>query len=137
MKLSVEVPFGDLDAMGHLNNVAYFKYLELARQKYWLALIGSRNFRDIGFLVARAEIDFRSSVEMGEVLDLEIRVSRLGNTSFDFRYRITGPDGRVVAEAATVQVLYDWEARRTKPVTDALRRSIAAFEAADPPAAAG
>lgn len=132
MKISIEVPFGDLDAMGHLNNVAYFSYLEFARQKYWLALVGSRDFRDIGFIVARAEIDFRSSVEMGEILTIDIRVPRLGRTSFDFVYRVTGSDGRLVAEARTVQVLYDWEARAPKPVTDELRRRIAEFEKTSP-----
>ena len=35
VKLTIEVPYGDIDAMGHLNNVAYLRYLEWARQKYW------------------------------------------------------------------------------------------------------
>ena len=43
MKLSVEVPYADIDAMGHLNNVASVRYLEWARQKYWLAMRGSAN----------------------------------------------------------------------------------------------
>ena len=132
MKISIEVPFGDLDAMGHVNNAVYLSYLEFARQKYWLALVGSRDFRDIGFIVARAEIDFRSSAEMGEVLEIEVRILRIGRTSFDFVYRVTGPGGRLVAEARTVQVLYDWEKRAPKPVTDELRRRIAEFEKTNP-----
>ena len=44
MKLSIEVPYGGIDAMGHLNNVAYLRYLEWARQKYWFAIRGSRDF---------------------------------------------------------------------------------------------
>ena len=129
MKLTVEVPYGDIDAMGHLNNVAYLRYLEWARQKYWLAMRGSTDFLDIDFVVARAEIDYRSSVEMGEVLEVDIRVSRMGNTSFDFSYRLTAADGRLVAEAATTQVCYDWRARGKTALSAERRREIEAFEA--------
>jgi len=128
MKLQVDVPYGDIDAMGHLNNVAYLRYLEWARQKYWLGMRGSSDFLDIDFVVARIEIDYRSSVTMGEVLDLEVHVSRIGDSSFDFSYRITGPDGRLVAEAKTTQVSYDWKSRRKTRLSEERRRQIEEFE---------
>ncbi len=129
MKLSVEVPYGDIDAMGHLNNVAYLRYLEWARQKYWLAMRGSVEFLDIDFVVARCEIDYRSSSYMGEVLEIEIHVSRMGTSSFDFAYRVTGADGRLVAEATTIQVCFDWRSKRKTPLSAERRREIEAFEA--------
>ena len=129
MKLSLEVPYGDIDAMGHLNNVAYLRYLEWARQKYWLAMRGSMEFLDIDFVVARCEIDYRSSSYMGEVLEIEIHVSRMGASSFDFSYRISGADGRRVAEAKTTQVCFDWRERRKAPLSTERRRQIEAFEA--------
>ncbi len=129
MKITVEVPYGDIDAMGHLNNVAYLRYLEIARQKYWLTMRGSIDFLDIDFVVARCEIDYRSSSHMGELLEIEIHVSRMGNSSFDFSYLVTGPHGRLVAEATTTQVCYDWRARRKILLTAERRREIAAFEA--------
>jgi acyl-CoA thioester hydrolase len=128
LKVRVEVPYGDIDAMGHLNNVVYLRYLELARQKYWLAMRGSMDFLDIDFVVARCEIDYRSSSYMGDVLEVEIHVSRMGRSSFDFSYRITGADGRLVAEAKTTQVCYDWRAKRKIPLSEERRREIAAFE---------
>ena len=128
MKLQVDVPYGDIDAMGHLNNVAYLRYLVWARQKYWLGMRGSSDFLDIDFVVARIEIDYRSSVTMGEVLDLEVHVSRIGDSSFDFSYRITGPDGRLVAEAKTTQVSYDWKSRRKTRLSEERRRQIEEFE---------
>ncbi len=130
MKLSVEVPYGDIDAMGHLNNVAYLRYLEWARQKYWLAMRGSTDFLDIDFVVARAEIDYRASAHMGEVLEIEIHATRMGNSSFDFGYRVTGPEGRLVAEATTTQVCYDWRERRKMTLSPERRREIERFERA-------
>ena len=132
MRLKVEVPYGDVDAMGHLNNVAYLRYLEWARQKYWLAMRGSIDFLDIDFVVAHAEIDYRASVTMGEVLDVEIHVSRMGKSSFDFSYRVTRPDGSLVAEAKTTQVCFDWRSRTKTLLTDERRSQIEAFERGAP-----
>lgn len=128
MKIEVEVPYGDVDAMGHTNNVAYLRYLEWARQKYWLSMRGSIDFLDIDFVVARCEIDYRSSSHMGDVLEIEIHVPRMGRSSFDFSYKVTCA-GRLVAEATTTQVCYDWRAKRKVPLTEERRREIAAFEA--------
>ena len=128
MKVSVEVPYGDIDAMGHLNNVAYLRYMEFARQKYWLALRGSRDYLDIDFVMARAEIDYRASAHMGDVLDIEIRVSRMGNSSFDFEYRITTADGLLVAEARTTQVCWDWRSNTKSSLTPERRAEIERFE---------
>jgi len=130
MKVTVEVPYGDIDAMGHLNNVVYLRYLESARQKYWLTMCGSSDFWDIDFVVARTEIDYVSSVAMGELLEIDVRVSRMGNSSFDFSYAVRGGDGRLVAEAKTTQVCFDWGERSKKPLSDERRREIEAFEAA-------
>ena len=130
MKLSIEVPYADIDAMGHLNNVASVRYLEWARQKYWLAMRGSVNVKDIDFVVARTEVDYRSSARLGEVLGLEVHVSRMGNSSFDFSYRLTGPDGRLVVEAKTIQVCYDWDKDASKPLSAERRAEIERFEAA-------
>ena len=129
MRIPVEVPYGDIDAMGHLNNVAYLRYLEWARQKYWLTMRGSIDVLDIDLIVARCEIDYRSSSYMGDVLEIEIHVSRMGRSSFDFSYRVTGADGRLVAEATTTQVCYDWRTKRKVPLSEERRREIALFEA--------
>jgi len=133
MKITVEVPYADIDAMGHLNNVAYLKYLETARQKYWLAMQGSKDFWDVDFVVAHSEIDYRSSVSMGEVLEIEIHVTRMGASSFDFGYvvrRIGGGAGaELVAEAKTTQVSFDWKSRAKKPLSAQRRKQIEEFEA--------
>lgn len=132
MKVAIEVPYGDIDAMGHLNNVAYLRYLEFARQKYWLAMRQSDDFWNIDFVVARAEIDYRASAHMGDVLEIDIHVSRMGRSSFEFSYRVIGSGGAVLAEAKTTQVCYDWETRSSKPLSDERRREIETFEAAHP-----
>jgi acyl-CoA thioester hydrolase len=127
MKVSIEVPYRDIDAMGHVNNAVYFSYFEFARQKYWDAVVGLESHLDIGFVMASASIDYRLPSHMRDLLEVEIRCPRIGTSSFDFTYRITrGVD--LVAEGRSTQVLWDWHGGGKQLFTDALRRRIEAFE---------
>jgi acyl-CoA thioester hydrolase len=151
--ISLYVWFRDLDAMGHVNNAVYFTYFEQARTRYWLSLISDEvpasalhqppnqenDYRKLGFIVVHAECDFASAAEMGESLLVGCRVSDIRKSSFDFEYRIvtgqkTGSDAeaRLVANGKTIQALYDWDAKKTIPFTDALRKKIEAREGKTP-----
>ncbi len=37
-----EAVFGDLDAMGHVNNVVFLKWIETARIAYWIHITGQK-----------------------------------------------------------------------------------------------
>jgi len=71
-------------------------------------------FRDLPYtgemtmILARAEVDFRSPLGFGEEVEIAVRPARLGRKSFDLAYELRSAD-RVVAEARTVLVTYDYE----------------------------
>ncbi len=108
---SVQVRFRDLDAMGHVNNAVYLTYLEMGRMAYYTTLMGPRpEPRDFNFILARVEIDFRSPIHLGEEVYVGVRLTRVGRRSFHFAYELReGATGRLLAEATSVQVMYDYE----------------------------
>ena len=114
--------------MGHLNNAVYFSYCEFARQKYWDRLVGLKSILDIGFIMASASLEYRRPAYMGDRLEVEIHCTRVGETSFDFSYRLTRGD-ELVAEGRSTQVLWDWAEGAKKPFSEELRRQIARLEA--------
>ena len=121
--------FRDTDAMGHINNAVYVTYLEVARQEYWRAFSKSDDYRRVPFILAHVTIDFRSETLVNEVLSVGIRCDWTGGKSFAFAYEIRERDsGRLVVEANSVQVCYDYEAKRSIPLPDDLRRRLVAFE---------
>ena len=121
--------FRDTDAMGHINNAVYITYLEVARQEYWRTFSGDEDYRRVPFILARVEIDFRSEALVSEVLDIGIRCDWIGNKSFAFGYEIREKkSGRLVVEATSVQVCYDYEAKRSIPVPDAMRATLERYE---------
>ena len=109
------VRFRDCDAMGHVNNAVFSTYLEEAR----IGVLGDL----IDFILARVEIDFRSELRMGEEVEVRTRCSRIGTKSFDLEHVISAGD-RVVAEAKSVLVSYDYKSGESVPVPDALRAHL-------------
>ncbi|MGH7731744.1 MAG: acyl-CoA thioesterase [Candidatus Eiseniibacteriota bacterium] len=121
--------FRDTDAMGHINNAVYVTYLEVARQVYWARLDATSDYRRVPFILAHVTIDFRSEALVNERLEVGIRMEWIGARSFAFGYRIwEKTSGRTVAEASTVQVCYDYAAKKTIPMPDGLRRALETFE---------
>ena len=53
-RISIEVPFRDLDAMGHVNNAVYFSYLETARIKFLVDLLAVTSLHDLPVIMAEA-----------------------------------------------------------------------------------
>ena len=111
------VRFRDCDAMGHVNNAVYSTYLEEAR----IGVLGDL----VDFILARVEIDFRSELRMGEEVEVRTRCSRVGTKSFDLEHVIAA-DGRVVAEAKSVLVSYDYGKGASVPVPAELRHRLTA-----------
>ena len=121
--------FRDTDAMGHVNNAVYVTYLEVARQVYWARLDRDSDYRRVPFILAHVTIDFRSEALVNEVLEVGIRMEWIGTRSFAFTYQIwEKTSGRTVVEATSIQVCYDYEAKRTLAVPDDLRQRAEAFE---------
>jgi acyl-CoA thioester hydrolase len=124
--------FRDTDAMGHINNAVYVTYLEVARQAYWRALDQAPDYRRVPFILASVRIDFRSEALVQEILELGIRCDWIGTKSFGFAYRIQEKTtARLVVEATSVQVCYDYATKQSQPMPDPLRRRLEAFEGRD------
>ena len=110
------VRFRDCDAMGHVNNAVYSTYLEESR----IGVLGGL----ADFILARVELDFRSELRAGEEVEVRTRCSRIGTKSFHLEHVISA-NGRVVAEAKSVLVSYDYERGESLPVPDELRARLA------------
>jgi acyl-CoA thioester hydrolase len=113
------VRFKDVDAMGHVNNAVYLTYVEEAR----IAFLRPLGPTYESLILAHAEIDYRSPLRDGEELEVGVRCTKVGRSSFDLEYELRAGD-RVVAEARSVQVSYDYERQEPTPVPDEWRRNL-------------
>jgi len=78
-----------------------------------------RHPRGEGFILARTEIDFRSEAHDGDELEVRLSLDGFGRTSAKYSYEIIDTKaGRLVAEANTVQVWYDYDAGHPVALSD-------------------
>jgi acyl-CoA thioester hydrolase len=119
-----QVIFRDVDSFGHVNNAVYLTYFEWARAQMWFDLTGIKDIpENIGFIVARAEIDFIAQIGM-EPIEIRVRVSEMRNTSFDTVYEIRLSSGKLAATGKVVVVLFDWNTQRKTPISDEFRQKV-------------
>ena len=128
----ISVRFGDLDTLGHVNNVPYVRYLEEGRGHYFDEVVGVP-FETIDTVVAELQVEFRSEITRGQDVEVAVRVPELGTSSIPMEYEIraTDPDTAettVAATAETVQVNTDRETGEAVPIPDAWRSAIGEFE---------
>lgn len=124
-----EVTWRDLDAIGHVNNAVYFSYFEWARTKYWFDLQGRSGIRELGFIIAHAECDFRRQLSLTEQIDVGVRIGEMRSSSFDFLYEIRKRDGGEIAATGKVTaVLYSWVRNEKMHFTEEFRERIRRFQ---------
>lgn len=127
--LGLRARFRDTDAMGHVNNAVYFTYFEEARAEYFRQVMGLDSYNNVGIILAQTRCDFRSPLLVGEEVEVGARVDRIGRKSVDMSYEIRERSGgRLIAEGTSVQVAFDYQAKRAVEVPDEFRRKAAAFE---------
>jgi acyl-CoA thioester hydrolase len=119
------VRFRDLDVLGHVNNAVFLTYIESARVAFLLDRGTATTLQDMSLIVARIEIDFRAPVGFGEEVEIAVRASRFGGKSFDLDYELRVGE-RVVAEARSVCVAYDYGKGEAVEVPDEWREKLAA-----------
>ena len=118
----VPLRWRDLDAYGHVYYGEYLVLLDEARVAMLRAALGGAN---PSFVVAHLELDYRSQLVLEDgPLTARVGVERVGRKSLTLAERLTARDGRLVLDSRVVVVLFDLDARQTRPVSASERRAL-------------
>ena len=124
----IPVRWGDMDAMGHVNNTIYFRYFEIARLD-WLFSVGAGAKPDgTGPVIVNAFCNFVRQVSFPGDVRVRHYVANPGRTSFETYLtleRVAEP-GVLYAEGGAKTVWYDATAGRSVPLPDWLRDLVRA-----------
>ena len=131
--VSVPVRWGDLDAYGHVNNVAILGLLEQARvQAFWdpgaPVLPPLAAGTPVQVVVADAHVSYRRAIPYVQAVDVSVSVPRVGGASFVIAYEIV-VDGEVAVSATTTLALVDVATWRPIRLDPGQRERLADFAA--------
>jgi len=125
---SDQVRFGDLDTMGHLNNVAFLQFFETARITFLRALIPEHDPTDpsdFGLIFAECRINYRSPAFFEEDIGTSVRPSAIARSSIRLEFEMRSDrDGRLLAEGYGVLVGYDYAAGKATPLPERARAAL-------------
>ncbi len=120
--LDLRIDWSDLDRFGHVNNIAYFQYIQAARVCYWEAvgLMHIYNTTNVGPILASTKCDFRKQLHYPGTVTVRTSLASTGRTSFTLRHLLVDETGDVAAEGTDVIVLYDFTTGKKMAVRDVL-----------------
>lgn len=125
----LRIRWRDVDAYQHVNNAVYLTYLEECRDAWVRQVMGPA----FNFVIVRVAIDYRDELSLGDgEVVVTCRGAGYGTSSITTREQILKTDGSISAEAESVVVAHDPDARRARPLTLAERATLeAAIETAE------
>ncbi len=119
----MKMRWGDMDALGHVNNTIYFRYLEQARLS-WFDALGFNYFKDSeGALLGTVSCRFIIPILYPAELDITLYASNAGRSSFRLGSTIVDasqPD-RLYAVGDATMVWVNIQTGRSTPLPDSLR----------------
>ncbi len=129
--IDCQIRWGDLDALGHVNNVIYFQFCESARIAYF-ETIGFDQFKDAptdGPGMVSANLNFRRQLHYPGDVRVHANAIAVGEKSFTLRYVLRDlADQAIVADGDSVCVWVDYAAAKAKRLPDAMVARISEIE---------
>ena len=126
LEMVIPIRWGDMDAMGHVNNTIYFRYMETVRIE-WLHSVGATpEPSGEGVVIVNAFCNFIKQLEYpGDVLAKHY-VAEPGRTSFNAYITLERTDapGVIYASGGAKTVWVDFPKQKSAPLPDWLRKLL-------------
>ncbi|MEO8630025.1 MAG: thioesterase family protein [Betaproteobacteria bacterium] len=127
----LRVRWAEIDRQGIVFNGHYLAYFDIGITEYWRAI--SYPYPDAllqagcDTFVVKATVEYHAPAVYDDMLDVLVRVARIGRTSMNFNIEVHRADARLIS-GEVIYVIADPQTRKPMPVPDFLRQAIAGFE---------
>jgi len=123
----VQVRWADLDVNRHVNNAAYFTFMEQARIDWLKRADLQMTAQGEGPVVVQTSCNYRKPIPWVDALDVRVYAGPAGRTSFPTFYDIVSAEdaGLKYADGQAVMVWTDRISGQSRPVPDVLRALLA------------
>ncbi|MGD9952530.1 MAG: acyl-CoA thioesterase [Burkholderiales bacterium] len=128
----IPIRWGDMDAMGHVNNTVYFRFMEQARISWFDRLVPETEaWQATGIVIANASCNYKRAMTYPGTVEVRLYVGPPGGASVPTFYelRVEG-DSEPYADGAAVVVFIDMKSQRSKRIPPEIRERLERAEAA-------
>ena len=129
-RLRMAIRWGDMDAMGHVNNTVYFRYIEQARIAWFDEIGCAPDPQGEGPVIVNAHCSFIKQLKYPGEIEITTLVGPPGRSSFEMLHEIRvldadGQPGAVHATGGAKVVWVNFPAEKSVPLPDAMRVRLA------------
>ena len=128
-QIPLQIRFAHCDPAGIVFYPRYFEFFNTIIEDWCEHGLGS-SFREMHFQLGyglptvHVDCSFLKPSELGEILEAQLTVASIGNTSLHVDINFFGPDNVQRVAAKMVLVLMDMKTRKGIPLPDPLRQKI-------------
>jgi acyl-CoA thioester hydrolase len=117
------IRWGDMDAMGHLNNTVYFRYFETIRIDWFNSLRPIRQSDEEGIVIVNAFCTFHRQIEYPGSVRLKLYASGVGRSSFETWVTMERDDapGVMFASGGATTVWVHFKEQKSRPIPEWVR----------------
>ncbi len=130
-EVRISALWGEMDALGHLNNLSYFRYCEEARVRFFQSLGYLLYGQPSGPVIVTTTCDFLTAIVYPADLIVTLNGGAPSRSSFTSYYEIrdAADEGKVYARASARIVWVDYGAGKSTALPDSIRRRLPAAAA--------
>jgi len=124
LSIKINPRFGDIDILGHINNIVPAQWFELGRTAVMQLFDTELKLTKETFplIMAHSEYDFVDQMFLKET-EIKTWISKIGTKSFTV-YHEAWQEGRLCVKGNAVIVHYDFKAKKSTPIPDDKRKLL-------------
>ncbi|MEO6301692.1 MAG: acyl-CoA thioesterase [Bacteroidia bacterium] len=124
--VDLKIDWSDLDLFGHINNVAFFKYIQSARVNYCesIGLTSINEENKLSFIVAAINCSFKTPLRYPGNVKVYTKTDWIKNSSLQLSHVLVDDKGQVTAESTDVLVIFDYTKKIKTTVPSELKLQI-------------
>lgn len=132
VKLNIRLDWSEMDLFGHINNVAFMKFVQAGRVNYWekIGLSKMHEEQKQGPMLASTGCTFLKPLHYPGNIIIKTRLEFIKTTSFGLHHQILNEMNEVAAEAHDVVVMFDFTKHEKMEIPASIRKIIETTEQA-------
>jgi len=131
--VDLNIEWGDMDALQHVNNIEYFKYFQVARIAYFEKINSDSVFGDtpIPLILASTQCKFIYPLAYPDSVSVGVRVDAMADQYFTMQYAVVShKHQRLAAIGDAKVVMFDYVNNKKASIPSEIRKTIIDLEKA-------
>jgi acyl-CoA thioester hydrolase len=122
----IPIRWGDMDAMGHVNNTIYFRYMEQARISWFERLVPEDEvWQSTGIVIVNASCNYKRPITYPGTVEVRLMVGAPGGSSVPTCYELrVDADPVPYADGAAVVVFVDMKTQKPARISEGIRQRL-------------